>query len=85
MDTDPAMNIGNATKWLTLLVYFLLTVLTVMSGWQQVQMVRVNDKFDTLPKEYVSKERYLCDRADFKTQLARINDKLDYLIKRASP
>ncbi|MBU0977962.1 MAG: hypothetical protein KKD18_06090 [Nanoarchaeota archaeon] len=96
MDTESVTNSAGATKWLTFLVYFLLTVLTFMTGWQQVQVSNVaakldfkvsgiDTKFAILPKEYVLKERYLTDRVDLAAQFKRIDEKLDRLIERTIP
>jgi len=55
-------------KWLTYLVYVLLTAITVISGWNTV---RITD----MPDRYVRLERY-------QTDVSRINSKLDNLIER---
>ena len=82
MSTDDCGYEKQSTRWLTFLVYFLLTVLTAMAGWQQVQISGVNARMINLPKEYVSKERYLCDRADISDRLKIIDQKLDRLIRK---
>jgi hypothetical protein len=82
MSADDCRYENQSTRWLTFLVYFLLTVLTAMAGWQQVQVSDINSRLRTLPKEYVSKERYLCDRADISDRLKTIDEKLDRLIRK---
>ena len=82
MKNDVLTNNNRSIKFLTFLVYFLLAFLTFFSGWQQVQISKWADKFDTLPKEYISKERYLTDKADVAERLKRIDEKLDRLIER---
>lgn len=76
------MNNNSGIRWLTFLVYFLLSILTAVAGWQQVQISACNTRMHTLPKEYVSKERYLCDRADITDRLKIMDEKLDRLIRK---
>ena len=82
-------NISNTAKpsngkvqWLTFLVYLLLAFLTALTGWQQIQVTRLETRVNILPKEYVQLERYLCDKANLTEQLKSINAKLDRLIER---
>ena len=67
----------NNSKLLTLLVYFLLSVITILSGWNSVSLSGFKD---SMPKEYVRLERYNCDTKELRNQLKTINSKLDQLI-----
>lgn len=62
-------------KWLTYLVYFLLVVLTLLSGWNTT-------KISNLPNNYVRLERYQTDSSRIECTLGAINHKLDRLIER---
>jgi len=60
-------------KWLTYLVYILLFVLTLITGWHTVAL-------SNLPDKYVRLERYQTDAGRIESNLKAINDKLDRLI-----
>jgi len=62
-------------QWLTYLVYILLVVLTIISGWNTSSIQSIRDT-------YVPTERYLTDQVRLDTALNRINGKLDRLIER---
>ena len=62
-------------KWLTYLVYILLTLITVVSGWNTVNI-------SALPDKYVRLERYQTDSGRIECTLQSINTKLDRLIER---
>ena len=77
-----------AVKWLTYLVYGLLIILTIITGWN-------NATISKLPDNYVRLERYQSDavRIDQRYQsdteridqsLRDINNKLDRLIEKKS-
>ena len=61
---------NNRVKFLTYLVYVLLTLLTAVSIYHFTEIT-------TLPETYVRLERYICDMAKIEKQLDRIIDKLD--------
>lgn len=82
MENKVAPDNDRNIKLLTFLIYFLLAFLTFFSGWQQLQISKCGDQMRVLPKEYVSKERYLTDKADTNLQLKRIEAKIDRLIER---
>ena len=80
------------SKWLTFLVYFLLSVLTITTGWS---MVGLADLKDNLPKEFVRLERYKCDidklekqieelRSSMDSKLNKLDNKLDRIIWRGN-
>jgi len=69
-------------KWLTYLVYFLLAVLTLITGWNTVETRKNTDRFTGLPKEYVRLERYNRDQDRLYESLNLMNRKLDRLIER---
>ena len=71
------VDLNSNSKWLTLLVYILLTVLTVITGWSTVGLSALKDR---LPKEFVRLERYLEDAGKLSKQLDKIDQKLDRLI-----
>ena len=67
-------------KWLTWLVYLLLTVLAILTGWNTN---RIND----MPEKYVRLERYLCDVGKIEktlqslgTNISKLDDKIDKLL-----
>ena len=62
-------------RWLTYLVYILLTLITVVSGWNTVNI-------SALPDKYVRLERYQADSGRIECTLQTINTKLDRLIER---
>jgi len=61
---------GNQVKFLTYLVYVLLTILTIVVAWQAVTIAQIPDK-------YVRLERYGCDVKDVKERLKALDTKLD--------
>ena len=67
----------NGNKYLTILIYVLLSVITLLSGWNSVSLTGFKD---TIPKEYVRLERYVCDTKELREQLKSIDNKLDQLI-----
>jgi hypothetical protein len=62
-------------KFLTYLVYILLTFSTLVSGWCAYRII-------SMPEKYVMKERYLCDQSRLEKSLDNIGAKLDRLIER---
>ena len=62
-------------KWLTYLVYVLLTAITVISGWNTVNI-------SDMPNQYVRLERYQADSQRIEHSLRVIDSKLDKLIER---
>ena len=66
---------GSTVKWLTYLVYILLSVLTLITGWHTVAL-------SNLPDKYVRLERYQSDAGRIESNLKNISDKLDRLIER---
>lgn len=71
-------NLDNATvKWLTYLVYILLVVLTLMSGW-------TTTKIAAMPDKYVRLERYQADSGRIECTLRDMDTKLDRLIERGA-
>jgi hypothetical protein len=72
-------------KILTFVVYILITLLTLTTGYQQTQIIAQNGKLDRLPETYVALERYKCDVETLNTKLNRMDDKLDRLIERGGP
>lgn len=75
-------NNSKQAQWLTFLVYLLLAFLTGLTGWQQLQVTRLETRFGVLPDIYVRTERYLADKNSICEQLKHIDDKLDRLIER---
>lgn len=65
----------DAVRWLTYLVYILLTILTIIVG-SMFKTVYID-----MPKEYVAKEQYRCDiddiRRDLQKDIQRQTEKLD--------
>jgi len=62
-------------RWLTYLVYILLTAITIVSGWNTV-------KITDMPDKYVRLERYQTDTNRIERTLIAIDAKLDKLIDR---
>ena len=62
-------------KWLTYLVYILITIITIVSGWNTVNI-------SAMPDKYVRLERYQTDSGRIECTLQSINAKLDRLIER---
>ena len=61
------------TKLVTYLVYVLLTLLTLTTGWQAVTL-------NSLPDKYVRLERYNSDQNKICTDIAKVDSKLDRLL-----
>lgn len=61
---------SNKIKFLTYLVYVLLTLLTAVSVYHFTEITN-------LPETYVRLERYTCDMQKIEKQLDRIINKLD--------
>jgi hypothetical protein len=61
-------------KWLTYLVYLLITILTVITGWHTVTIAN-------MPKEYVRLERYQCDTRRVEKKMDKLGGKLDRLFE----
>jgi len=66
-----------AVKWLTYLVYGLLIILTIITGWNNVTISK-------LPDNYVRLERYQADTLRLEQGVRDINNKLDRLIEKKS-
>jgi len=60
-------------KWLTYLVYLILTFQTVTLGWLVV-------KYTEMPDKFVRLERYTYDMKRIETIMAAMNLKLDTLV-----
>jgi len=71
-------------QWLTYLVYFLLAVLTFVTGLNSYTVRAHDTKLQNLPSEFVRLERYGCDIKRVETQLERLNDKMDRFLERQS-
>ena len=82
----------NRVKWLTYLVYLLLTLMTCMVAWNTGQIVDAKREIaaakEALPREYVRLERYLSDdkkdaieRERIYDGIKEVNAKLDRLIE----
>lgn len=69
-------------KWLTYLIYILLTVLSATVGWQQVTVSALQSEMKIMPDKYVRAERYLTDQNRLEQNLCGISSKLDRLIER---
>lgn len=76
---------GNQVKWLTYLIYVLLTVLTTVSAgaWVKISMVE-----SAMPDRYVMLERYkedqrrsACNADRIEAHVVRIESKIDTLIQ----
>lgn len=76
------------SKWLTVLVYFLLAVLTFTTGWSAIDLSALKE---SLPKEFVRLERYKCDidklekkidglERNLGEKLNKLDDKFDRII-----
>ena len=64
---------GAETKFVTYLVYVLLTLLTITTGWQAITL-------NSLPDKYVRLERYTSDQNKVCTELNKVDSKLDRLL-----
>lgn len=78
----------NGNKYLTILIYVLLSVITLLSGWNSVSLTGFKD---TIPKEYVRLERYVCDvnilrdqirsdMVDLKKEMSEISKQLNHIV-----
>jgi len=83
---------NSKVKWLTYLIYLLLTVMSAMIVWNTNQIIDVKEKVAiqkaSLPSEYVRLERYQADNSRDAVDRERIyqgikevNTKLDRLIE----
>ena len=63
-------------KFLTYLVWGLLTFLTIATAWTMLELYN-------LPKNYVLLERYQCDQESLKMGIEKLDRKLDRLIERS--
>lgn len=74
----------STAKWLTYLVYIILTTLAISNGWLIVKQVELPDRFVRLERYSEDKkatlERYLCDIGRIEKALSAINAKLDHKI-----
>ncbi len=68
------------TKWLTYLVFILLTILTGFTMYQNSSIAEMQERVNELPKEYVQLERYTADQSRQESTLDKIDRKLDSLI-----
>jgi len=62
------------TRFLTYLVYVLLTILTIVVGWQALTISQIPDK-------YVRLERYICDVNDLKEDIRCLSNKIDRFLE----
>ena len=73
------------TKWLTYLVYLILTFQTVTLGWLVVKYAEMPDKFVRLERysedRKASMDRYTYDMTRMENLLAAIDRKLDKIVK----
>ncbi len=68
------------TKWLTYLVFILLTFLTGFTMYQNSSISEMQSTVNAMPKEYVQLERYKADQDRQVSTLDKIDAKLDMLI-----
>ncbi len=68
------------TKWLTYLVFVLLTLLTGFTMYQNSSISEIQSTVNSMPKEYVQLERYTADQNRQESTLDKIDRKLDRLI-----
>ena len=72
-------------KWLTYLVYILITFLVIVTGWQQfmVASLQADQKSleKSLPDKFVSKERYLTDKHYTESCLIEIQKDIKEILK----
>ena len=75
-------------KWLTLLIYILLSALTLLSSWTAIKVVDLNER---LPKDYITRLEYNNDirNSDRREEamiklLDRIEENLNRLEQRVS-
>jgi len=72
------------TKWLTYLVYLILTFQTVTLGWLVVKYVELPDKYVRLERYSEDRkstlDRYTYDMTRMENLLAAIDRKLDKLV-----
>jgi len=83
--TPEHMN-GKEIKLVTYLVYVLLAILTLVTGYHVValttvktEMIAVSATLNTFPDKYVRLERYKTDLVRVETLLERIDGKIDVL------
>ena len=73
-------------RWLLGLIMFLLAFCTFLAGWSKYESMtnlsQIVSIKETLPKEYVQKERYKCDMDRLEKLAGKIDSKLDHLIQR---
>ncbi len=67
-------------KWLTYLVFILLTILTGATAYQNASISEMESRVNEMPKEYVQLERYTADQSRQESTLDKIDRKLDRLI-----
>lgn len=69
-------------QWLTYLVYILLAFLTLISGWSKYEsgksLEAIGKLREDIPREYVSKERYINDVV---RRMDTIEAKLDRILE----
>ena len=72
-------------KWLTYLVYILITFLVIVTGWQQIMVasLQADQKSleKSLPDKFVSKERYLTDKHYTESCLIEIQKDIKEILK----
>ena len=66
---------GNQIRWVTYLVYILLSVITLITAFHAYQI-------STLPDKYVRLERYKSDVDQMIKQQERIADRIDKILNR---
>ncbi len=82
------LNIQTA-KWLTYLVYFLLTLTSIgllfmafLFNGMKDRVTSVQKQIRDFPEDYIQKERYSCDIGRIETLLRDLNLKLDRVTER---
>ena len=69
------------SKWLTYLVFILLSFLTVVMAMGRIEISDHSRALLDMPSTYVRLERYRSDLQDLKSYQVRIESKLDRLIE----
>jgi len=63
---------NNKVKFLTWIIYLLITLNLGLSGWSANELFKLSDK-------YVQKERYICDTDRLESSIDKVLNKLDKL------
>jgi len=71
----------NGTKWLTYLVYFLIALLTFVSGWSKVESSRNAQRITDLSKGFVLRDQYMKDQDRLYQLILNIDAKIQRLLE----